>query len=325
MKNQLMDFTEKLAELLSGGISVQDSLKILEKVYKKKKRLSLLCSSIYENLAQGRPLSISMKICPYLKFPDWYLAYICLAEECGRIELVLKEVEKILSRKKKLYEKCFDALIYPLLLIFLTAFAGFLSVYYFLPHFLSSFGGSLKAGENKIMEEAVQALYFGNIFLFISLFLILYFMRDFLLPGKCIQLFKNMAFLLDNSLPTLSAVSSSFSFGDGNKKILQVLNSIKKRLLEGEKVSQCFGQCLIQGGYKKEGLLLEENLILCEKTGNNRAFAKTAEILEEGRIKKERLFLSLLNPVLMLIVALYIGQILKSALLPYLTNFGGLI
>lgn len=318
---RLCGFTDTLSSLVGSGLSLQKSLAVIEKIGPKDKKLSLLAKSLSESVSGGTKFSVALKMQDFLYVPEWYVAYISVAEGSGDVASVLVHLESLLLRRKETGEKVFVSLFYPCSLFILAAVLGFLSLSFLLPESAFFSGGDAA----KIKENAVRTMIFADLGLLLSFFFIFGILRETLSESPCAQVFRSMAFLTDSSVPTLPAVSCAVSFCGGNKKLTRALLSVRESLLEGEKISDCFGLCFEKAGFRTEGILLSENLSVCEKTGGKNGFEKTAAFLESRKEKKEKAVLSALQPVLLFLAAVYIGLILKTAFLPYLTNFGGLL
>ena len=316
----ILSFTEKVNELVSSGLSLQKSFLLLEKISGEKKELSLLCNFLHTSLAQGKRLSVALAMNRYLAFPDWYLAYITVAEECGCINQVLAHLIENLQKRSGQVAKCIDSLLYPLSVVLLTALAGFLSVFFLLPSFYYATGGNCHD-----RSEQLSAMLMADFFLF-SFFMLL------LLAGKKVfaertihSVISAIAFLTERNLPTIYGVKCAFVFSEKDKKIASALHEIQQRLFRGEKTSSSFADCFSKNGYRREGLLLAENLLLGEQTGSSVAFKKTAEILRKRQLRREKAFLSMLQPLIFFAIAVYSGSILKVSLLPFITDFGGIL
>ena len=319
-RKRLSSFTDSLFELVSGGISLQKSLEILKKSFEKDKKSRENISFLLASLFDGVKFSLALRMATIVRFPDWYCSFIAVSEECGNLSKVLCYLSEFLKKEKKTREKLASSLAYPLVVLVLTALAGLFSVFYFLPSFSLIFENA-----QDIKSEAIKTMILADVFIVFAFFLIFSVVKKILSENPCMAVLRTMAFLCSEHVPTLCAISCTFGFAARNKKIAFALLSVRNSLLGGEKLSACFGTCFEKAGFKKEGILLSENLLLDESTGKNSAFEKTVEVLQEWKNKKEKLLLSSLQPILLCVSALYISLILKTAFLPYLTNFGGFV
>ena len=318
-RNRLYSFTERLSELVSGGIPLQKSLHIIGKMNSSDAQMSNIASFLYKSLLDGMKFSVAMASCPFLKLPEWYIAYLGVAEECEKISQILIYLKQILSHEKKIREKFIVMLSYPILVTVLTAVMGFVAVFFFFPDFSPFFGGNFQ----EIQNSSIKSMIFADFFLFAGAATLLYFVKRSLSENPCLSVFKAFLFLSENGVPTLSAVSCVLSFLSGEKRIYLALLSVRNHLLEGEKVAACFGKCFEESGFKTEGMILSENLLLSEETGRNNAFEKTLDFLEGRKVLKEKMLVSILPPILFAFVALYLGIILKASFLPLIMITGG--
>ena len=319
-KARLYAFTDSLWELVSSGISLQKSLELMKKSCAKDAKVRENSGFLLKSLLDGVQFSLALEMSPAIHFPDWYCAFIGISEECGNLPHVLFYLKNFLKKEKMKHEKIVSALVYPVTVFLLTVIAGFLSVCYVLPS-----GSLIFENADEIKAEAIRMMLLADIGMFCAFILIFLSVKHALLENPCTRIFRAMAFLSREHVPTLSAVSCVFRFASQDKKSAAALLSAKSSLLNGSHLSECFGSCFEQSGFKAEGLLLSENLSLDEATGNNSGFEKTVSVLESRQEKREKLVLSLLQPALLCSVAVYITLILKTAFLPYLTNFGGFV
>ena len=323
-KKRLASFTERLSELVSSGISIQKSLEILGRLSSSDRKLAEFCSSVGKALCGGTKFSVAVSMSPLVKAPAWYISYISVAEECGAVTEVLLHLKKLLRHESDSMEKFVSAVAYPLFVVILTALSGFFSVKFFLPEFSGLFGTDGK-GAAEIQSEAMRAMIYADIVLLAVFVLFVWLSLRILRVSPCLSVLKTMDFLCRHDLPTLSAVNCAFAFSEKDRKISFALLSVRNELLEGEKIASCFGRCFSEAGFKKEGMLLSENLSLCEQTGRNDGFKNTADYIAAKNERMEKAFLACVQPILLLLASAYITLILKTAFLPYITNFGGIL
>lgn len=320
-KKRLYAFTEKLAELTDSGIPLHKSFEIIAKNCRNDRKIKSASEFLNKRLLEGTKFSVALKMMTCMTVPDWYAAYIMVAEECGCIRPILLYLKKLLENQNSDSEKFFDALIYPCLVCLLTALAGFFSVFYFLPSLAMLFSENVE----QIQAQAARTMVLADIFLFAAFSCIALFMKKLCMPSSCLGVLRAMAFLTENSVPTLSAVSCAFAFVGRKKTLALALLSIRKNLLEGIKLSECFGAAFLKAGFKTEGVILAENLAIDQESGRANGFEKTAAFLARRNERRAKLFFSLLQPTLLFIASVYITLILNTAFMPYLTNFGGLL
>ncbi|MBR0496323.1 MAG: type II secretion system F family protein [Treponema sp.] len=323
-KKRLACFTERLSELVSSGISIQKSLEILGRISSTDRKLAEFCSSVGKSLCGGTKFSVAVSMSPLVKAPSWYISYISVAEECGAVAEVLLHLKKLLLHESESLEKFVSAVAYPFFVVILTAVSGFFSVKLLLPEFSGLFGGDGKTAA-EIQSEAMSAMIYADFVLLAVFILFVWLSLRILRASPCLSVLKTMDFLSRHSLPTLSAVNCAFAFSEKDRKIAFALLSVRNELLEGAKIASCFGKCFSDAGFKKEGLLLSENLSLCEQTGRNDGFKNTADYISAKNERTEKIFLASVQPLLLFFAAAYMTLILKTAFLPYITNIGGII
>ena len=319
-KKRLFLFTERLSVLVSSGNSLQKSLFIMGKLKTHDIRLNQLASFLHKSLLEGTKFSVALSLIPFLKVPSWYISFISVAEECGALGAVLLYLQKNLEHEKCSGEKFVQVVAYPAFVVFLTGIAGILSVFYVLPSFSLVFGGETQ----KIQNEAIETMIFADFFLMLAFVSLVLLAKKIFSVSACVNVFRSISFLSENSVPIFLSLSCSFAFSEKDKRVSLALLETEKRLLEGEKIDSCFGESFFAAGLKNEGLLLFENLSLSQETGKNDGFERTAKNLESKSERLEKIFMSVVQPTLIFMAAIYICLILKTAFLPFITNFGGL-
>jgi type II secretory pathway component PulF len=320
-KKRLLIFTERLFELISSGISLQKALFILSRMNFTDIKLNRLASFLHKSILAGTKFSLAIKLAPYVSVADWYSAFITVSEEFGGISSVLEHLTLLLRHEKNTSRKIMDSLRYPCLLLASSAIAGYLSVTFILPSFSALFSENIR----QIQENAVRTMIKADFFLLFVFSVFVLVTKKIFSQNQCAGIMKTLSFLRENSIPTLPAISCTLAFSSGNKRLSAALISVRKRLLDGEEISDCFGKCLEDSGFRQEGLLVAENLMFNQETGGKDAFAKAYSCLCEIQARREQVFLSSIQPFFLLVVAIYLCLISKAAFLPFITNLGGFL
>lgn len=109
---ELINFTRELAILLESGIPI---IKALELMKFENKKMDIILESMIANIGQGNFLSTSMKDYPKV-FSGFYINIIKIGEESGNLDLVLFNLASYLNKKYLLKNKIQKSLIYPSIL-----------------------------------------------------------------------------------------------------------------------------------------------------------------------------------------------------------------
>lgn len=312
-------FTSALFELVSAKISVSDALKTLSEIGGIGEKVRLAAMEISENLGKGSGLYSSLEQVSSVKFPRWYLSFVSVSENSGEFSLTLFQLKEILEKKSAVKAELVSAAAYPVFVALCAFFFGIIA-FHFLPDFQPEF---LQTSEFK-MKSAFGSLFWPVLFLLASYFCIFFVMKKNFGGNSLILVFKSLSFLSENSVPVLDALKNCFCFSENDKNLEQALLIAEERIERGEKISESFSKSFLEAGFKNVSRILDLNLSVCEKNGKNDGFSKTCKILEEKRNKRIKKFLSLLNPILMFITALYLWLILQKTFLPVISGLGGI-
>lgn len=135
----LEEFTRSLSSLLAGHVPLSRALKILYEetslpaVKKEWKEL-------HDRVIDGVPLATAMDRSPHV-FSKIYTAMVESGEAGGFLELVLSQIADFQSREKELRSKVFAALMYPLILLLLAVSVTIYLLVFFIPRFQTLFAG----------------------------------------------------------------------------------------------------------------------------------------------------------------------------------------
>ncbi len=124
---QLLIFTEQLGHLLQAGMTLDESLGVLEKRLKHP-RVQQMTSALHQALIDGRSFSQALRDFPRI-FPPLYVNMVGAGEASGALPDILGRVVQHLMQEKNLRDRVQQALIYPaflavagsvLIIIFIT-------------------------------------------------------------------------------------------------------------------------------------------------------------------------------------------------------------
>jgi len=113
-KEQVADFCAQLADLLSNGVPMLESLKILGDATENPK-LQATCLAIHESVSQGDTLDVSMGKHPAI-FSELTLSMIRAGQEGAFLEESLQRTSHFLRKQDEMRSKIIGALTYPIIL-----------------------------------------------------------------------------------------------------------------------------------------------------------------------------------------------------------------
>jgi type II secretory pathway component PulF len=128
--NNLLSFTKSCTSLLKSGLTIQETLEICGKADKK---LSFFCNLLEKEIYNGNSLSNALTKCSYMKIPAFYSLLVKIGEDTGSMPEIFSELTIFLQNQKKIKEKTIQALIYPILVLFMTIILGIFIMFYIYP------------------------------------------------------------------------------------------------------------------------------------------------------------------------------------------------
>ncbi len=317
-KSSVLLFTRALSELLSAKIPLPKAVKTLSEISGAGEKVRSAALEISESLDVGSSFYVSLKRVSCISFPDWYLSFASCTEKSGKLAELFESLTKILEKQNDDRNRFFSALAYPVFVAVASIAFGFLAF-----HFSSEISAGFSSGEKIAGNNILLSFFPGVSFLFSSYFLVFVLMNKIFSGNTVIFVFKSISFLIENSVPILEALNSCFSFADKNKKIESALLLTIERIKNGEDFSESFSKSFFEAGLKNESRILDLNLSVCKMSGKNDGFLKVAELIEKKRNSRIEKFLSVLQPFLMFVTAVFLWLLIKETFLPVITGFGG--
>ncbi len=137
-------FVEHLSTMLSAGLSIIESLNILEKESSNPK-IKKIIHNLKIKVEKGEQFSESLSAYPKF-FPTIYVKMIASGEISGQLENALKQVTTQMKKNYELNSSIKGAMIYPAVIIVAMILVGILMVVFILPKMMemfNDFGGEL--------------------------------------------------------------------------------------------------------------------------------------------------------------------------------------
>lgn len=329
---ELTLFTRELATLLSAGLPLDRSLKVLLSVFPEDTALNPLTERILEQVKGGAQLSAALEAEGGL-FPKLYVSMVRAGEASGSLESVLERLADYLERAQALRSSVMSALIYPAILV-VVAIASLLALLTFVvPQFEEMFqsaGKELPVPTQIVMAIASGIRSYGWLVLIGVLGIIrlvqnqlarpelryrfhrwllkLPLVGELLLKLDVARLAQTLSTLLEAGVPLLSALGI-VKDTLGNLVLSEAVAQAGGRIKEGGEMSAA----LEEAGYFP--IMALQMIKLGEETGKLAPMlSKMAEVYEaEVRITVQRL-LTLLEPVLIVGLGVAIAAIIMSIL-----------
>jgi len=325
--------TRQLATLLEAKTSLVDALKITADQLNNKDLISIILN-LREDVVQGKRLGQSMKKYPDV-FNNTYSSLVTAGDSSGNLDVIFEKLSDYLEESASIRQKVVSAMTYPIILIGFSIIVVFALLTFVLPQVIGQF---VKAGaELPLITELLIGLS-NNIFIiaiFITLlvsisifaykkytfninnlinahknFLKLPIIGNFILISE-IERFSSTMGLIMESGTNLDIALEESSKVLNNKFLHHIVMNAKKDVVEGKDFifslnkTEIFPNIFIQlisSGYKSGNLV--------------KMFYKASDFLKNEIDSKRSVFLSLLEPLVIIFMGGFIMLIVLAILIP---------
>ena len=325
--------TRQLATLLEANTSIIDALKITAGQLNNKDLISIILN-LREDVVQGKRLGQSMKKYPDI-FNNTYSSLVTAGDSSGNLDVIFDKLADYLEESASIRQKVVSALTYPIILIGFSIVVIFALLTFVLPQVIDQF---VKAGaELPLITELLIGLS-NNIFLIIisilsiifvtifayrkytldvnnlinahKKFLSIPFIGNFILISEIERFSSTMALTMESGTNLDIAIEESSKVFN-NKYLQHIVMNAKKDVVEGKDFilslnkSQIFPNIfmqLISSGYKSGNLV--------------KMFYKASNFLKNEIDSKRSVFLSLLEPLVIIFMGGFIMLIVLAILIP---------
>lgn len=329
-KGDILTFTTELSALLKAGLPLDRSLNILSEL-SESKTMKEIIRSVLQSIREGLSFSDALQRHPRV-FPQLYVNMVRAGEAGGVLDIVLDKLREFLESTKELKDNLISAMIYPVILMVTGITSIIILLVYVLPKFsmiFSEMGATLPLptriviGISKTFADywwVVLLLIIGGVLLFRNYIksedgrykwdrIKLKLLGDIIRRLETARFTRTLGTLLSSGVPLLQALSNSKGTIN-NRVIASVIDTVSKDAKEGKGISAPLSRTgvfpplaisMIRVG-EESGQL--DTMLL--------QIAETYEISLRATLKR---FLSLLEPAMILFMALIIGFIVLSMLM----------
>ena len=330
---EIILMTRQLATLLEAKTSIIDSLKITADQLNNNDLIGIILS-LREDVIQGKRLGQSMKKYPEV-FNNTYSSLVTAGDSSGNLDVIFNKLADYLEESASIRQKVMSALTYPIILIGFSIIVIFGLLTFVLPQVVGQF--SRAGAELPLLTEILIGLS-NNIliilfFLAFLIFILIYSYKKFIrnidnhilahetflkvpLVGNFILLseierFSSTMSLIMESGTNLDVALEESSMVFNNKYLQSKVMNSKKDLVEGKDfiislskttVFPSMFMQLISSGYKSGNLI--------------KMFHKASEFLRNEIDSKRSVFLSMLEPLVIIFMGGFIMLIVLAILIP---------
>ena len=333
----LENFTRLLSSLLAAGVPLSRALVILHKEASSP-AAGAKWKEIHGLVIDGMSLADAMSKSPET-FPRVYVAMVQAGETGGFLDLVLAQIADFQAREKDLRGKVLTAMLYPAILLVLALGVVVFLLVFFIPKFqtiFSGFGASLPALTEMIIATS-HALRSYGLFLLGGLIGIGWSLRTWFnsekgrrawegmilrapVVGPLVAQFAMARFcrmlgtLLGASVPLVQALNVARK-SIGNQILVDAVSESITRVSEGGQLGQSLANCrnLFPGS-------VLEMVAVAEESGKlDVELVRIAVVTESDLDRNLKTGVALLEPLMLFLIAGFIGTIFIGMVLPIFT------
>jgi general secretion pathway protein F/type IV pilus assembly protein PilC len=313
-------------------------MKLINERYKNDKKLNSFFVSVISYLDEGKNFYTSLSMQKVIELPEFYLQSIKISEDGGILQSVLIELADYLKEQDVLNKQISSAMAYPAFIIVVSFLMVGFMLSFIVPKITTIFEQNDQAlppatqfviDAGNFVNNYCHLIFIGLIS-FISLFLYLmkknlkfkYVIDTFILKvpfiGSLTEVGELSRFAYMNSILIKSGVPvvQSFKLGSNiikNSVIKSLFMDASQKVVEGEKLSKILDNNSI---YKIDIAFIQAVAIGEETSQLSEILDNLAELYSTQNKDKIGVFLTLLEPLFMLIVGGIIGFIVVAMLLP---------
>ena len=329
-KGGVLTFTTEMSALLSAGLPLDRSLNILSDISESKEMKSIV-QSILKSIREGSAFSDALQRHPKV-FSKLYVSMIRAGEVGGVLDVVLEKLGEFLETSKELKDTVVSAMIYPTILVLTGGASIIVMLTFVLPRFsviFADLGNTLPLPTQILMTLSNELQSYWWIALLIGLggcALIKSYIRseagrykwdglklrmvgDVARRLETARFCRTLGTLLKSGVPLLQAMTNAKEVL-GNQVIASALDTVSKGTKEGKGLAVPLSEA------KVFPALALSMIKVGEETGQlDTMLLKVATTYEKSLREALKRFMGLLEPLMILIMALIIGFIVVSMLL----------
>ena len=325
--------TRQLATLLEASTPIVDSIDITARQTKNKNLIQILYN-LKEDLVQGKRLGNSMKKFPGI-FSDTYVSMVSAGDSSGNLDTVFSKLADYLEESASIRQKVISALTYPLILIGFSFIVVISLLAFVLPQVIDQF---IKAGaelpfitkfligiSNNIIPILLIITFLSVGFYYVykkytkkeknkllvdKKILAIPFLGNFILNSELERFSSTMELLLASGT-NLDIALEECSKIFNNQYLSNIIMSARNDVVEGKdfiitmKQNEIFPDIFIQliaSGYRSGNL--------------EKMFNKVSNFMKSEIENKRSVFLSLLEPIVIIFMGGFIMMIVLAILIP---------
>lgn len=334
----LSSFSKELSSYLQSGMIIISAIILMENQHANEQRYRAFLNTVKTMIGEGKSLYVALKMQEIYVLPEFFLQSIKISSESGRISEVLTTMSNFFNTQSRTTKQLTNTLAYPLFIFFIAISMSVFLMIFVVPKITSIFKDTHQ--ELPLITKMVLGVsdFLTNHYIFIFIFLItilvtlnfLYikiekfaikanagllkipFIGSIISNNELARFSYILSLMLKSGVPYAYAVQlASTTFN--NIALKEKFKIATTKVLEGKKLFQALSNTdnpKLQKNFMHALALGEESSEVASVMSSMAAFYVEEN---EDRLK---IFMSLLEPAMMLFVGLIVGLIVAAMLLP---------
>jgi type II secretory pathway component PulF len=330
---ELATFTQQLANLLNSGMPLAVALNSMTHL-ESRGIPSEVSNGLKQEVMEGRSLSDAMAMQRHI-FSDLYINMVKAGEQSGSLVEVLRRMATHFNQYAEVQGKFVTAMVYPFIVSLVGIALGLFFIYFMLPQFVTMFEGfnvELPLPTRILIEIGWIFTHLWWLLILVVLAIAGLFKRFKATPdgrrkldiwkmkapifGKVIKLnlfaqfSRTLSTLLENGVPVLTALQITEQVIP-NTLLREAISRTREAVTDGKTIAQPLAQS------KLFPQLMVDLVKIGEETGDVPGSLANLADTYEGELQISlRLMTTLLEPLMIIVMALGVGFLLISVLLP---------
>ena len=337
----MLIFTTELSDLLASGMKLGNALNTLSR-RRTSQSYDVIIKALRDDIIRGTSLSQAMAQFPET-FPTLYTSLISAGEAAGNLAEIMQRIVRHYERLQEAKEKVVMALVYPGIVITVGIGVLIFSMVFVIPRFSMIFrdlGSTLPLPTRILIGASTLMIHYGWLIVIALVILVVFFrrylrseagrimwdglnlkiplIRDIVMASAFSQFARTLGMLIANGVPVLDALSIGEKTVQ-NSVIAAEIHNARDRVTDGTSISKP----LAAG--KVFPPMLTDMLAIGEETGDMAgALNHIARRYENNLDRSIKIFTTVLEPVLIVLMAVLVGFVAISILLAVFEVTNGL-
>jgi len=333
-RREIIRLATNLSAMLSAGLSISRALSVIER-QSSNKRLKVIAAGIAESIKKGSSLNEALAIYPRV-FPEIFVAMVRAGEESGSLSDSLLAVALQMERSEELIRKVKGAMIYPAIVISVVLIVGVLMLIYVVPTLTSTFtslgvkvplatriivalSNFMAANAAMVLTAILVFVVAGIVFVkskignkvLIAAALHMPVINELVRETFAARAARTLSSLLSAGVAILDALLIAKEVVHA-EAFAKVIEEAEVRVRKGETLSASFAEHT-----KLYPILMSDMLAVGEETGKVAIMLKQiAEFYEANVAEKTKDLSTIIEPVLMVFIGIFVGIFAVSMIAP---------